>query len=158
AAPLLREFRIVSRIAPKPGTAPVPQLDPRADIVSHTLRRVTDSPLDRSIAEARDALAARQNSQGYWLFELEADCTIPAEYIMMMHFLDEIDGQLSAKLAVYLRTHQAEHGGWPLYYGGAFDISCSVKAYYALKLAGDDPDAPHMVRARRAILEHGGAA
>ena len=76
----------------------------RGDIVAHTLRRVTDSPLDRAIVDARDALVARQHAEGYWLFELEADCTIPAEYIMMMHFLDEIDGQLSAKLAVYLRT------------------------------------------------------
>ena len=96
--------------------------------------------------------------QGHWLFELEADCTIPAEYIMMMHFLDEIDAALEAKLCGYLRCAQAEHGGWPLYHGGDFNLSCSVKAYYALKLAGDSPDAPHMVRARAAILQRGGAA
>jgi squalene-hopene/tetraprenyl-beta-curcumene cyclase len=123
-----------------------------------TEHRALDHAIDRAIDAAREALIGVQAEAGYWLFELEADCTIPAEYIMMMHFLDEIDEQLSAKIAVYLRTHQAEHGGWPLYYGGAFDISCSVKAYYALKLAGDDPDAPHMVRARCAILKHGGAA
>jgi len=77
---------------------------------------------------------------------------------MMMHYLGEIDSALEAKIAAYLRTHQADHGGWPLYYGGELNISCTVKAYYALKLAGDSPDAPHMVRARRAILERGGAA
>jgi squalene-hopene/tetraprenyl-beta-curcumene cyclase len=148
----------VSRIAPKPGTYPAPQSDARGDIVSHTLRRVTDSPLDRAVADARDALVARQDAQGHWLFELEADCTIPAEYIMMMHFLDEIDVELETKICRYLRSAQAEHGGWPLYHGGAFNISCTVKAYYALKLAGDRPDAAHMVRARTAILEHGGAA
>jgi squalene-hopene/tetraprenyl-beta-curcumene cyclase len=148
----------VSRIAPKPGTYPAPQSDARGDIVSHTLRRVTDSPLDRAVADARDALVARQDAQGHWLFELEADCTIPAEYIMMMHFLDEIDAELETKICRYLRSAQAEHGGWPLYHGGAFNISCTVKAYYALKLAGDRPDAAHMVRARTAILEHGGAA
>jgi len=148
----------VSRIAPKPGSYPVPHSDVRDDIVSHTLRRVTDSPLDRAIVDARDALAARQHAEGYWLFELEADCTIPSEYIMMMHFLDEIDVGLEAKLCNYLRSSQAEHGGWPLYHGGDFNISCSVKAYYALKLAGDSPDAPHMVRARAAILHRGGAA
>ena len=76
----------------------------------------------------------------------------------MMHYLDEIDPALEAKLAVYLRARQADHGGWPLYHGGALDISCTVKAYYALKLAGDSPDAPHMARAREAILERGGAA
>jgi squalene-hopene/tetraprenyl-beta-curcumene cyclase len=148
----------VSRIAPKPGTYPAPQSDARGDVVSHTLRRVTDSPLDRAVADARDALVARQDAQGHWLFELEADCTIPAEYIMMMHFLDEIDAELETKICRYLRSAQAEHGGWPLYHGGPFNISCTVKAYYALKLAGDRPDAAHMVRARTAILEHGGAA
>jgi len=148
----------VSRIAPKPGSLPAPQTDARADIVSHTLRRVTDTPLDRSVANARDALIARQDAQGYWLFELEADCTIPAEYIMMMHFLDEIDSALEAKLCRYLRSAQAEHGGWPLYQAGDFNLSCTVKAYYALKLAGDRVDAPHMARARAAILQRGGAA
>jgi squalene-hopene/tetraprenyl-beta-curcumene cyclase len=148
----------VTRIAPKPGSYPAPQTDARGDIVSHTLRRVTDSPLDRAVAEARDALVERQHAPGYWLFELEADCTIPAEYIMMMHFLDEIDGGLEVKLCRHLRSAQADHGGWPLYHGGDFNISCSVKAYYALKLAGDSPDAPHMARARAAILQHGGAA
>jgi squalene-hopene/tetraprenyl-beta-curcumene cyclase len=148
----------VSRIAPKPGSYPVPQPDARGDIVSHTLRRVTDSPLDRAVADASDGLLARQDAEGYWLFELEADCTIPAEYIMMMHFLDEIDASLETKLCRHLRSAQAEHGGWPLYHGGDFNISCSIKAYYALKLAGDSLDAPHMVRARTAILQRGGAA
>ena len=149
----------MSRIAPKPGTYPVPEPDLRDDIVSHTLRRVSDSPLDHAVQEARDALIARQDSSGYWLFELEADCTIPAEYILMMHFLDEIDAALEAKLCRYLRAAQDHHhGGWPLYHGGDFNISCSVKAYYALKLAGDSVDAAHMVRARATILAHGGAA
>jgi squalene-hopene/tetraprenyl-beta-curcumene cyclase len=132
---------------------------PRGDIVSHTLKRISDStPLDRAIAEARDALIAQQHSQGYWLYELEADCTIPAEYIMMMHFLDEIDAALQSKIAHHLRARQAEHGGWPLYHGGEFNMSCTVKAYYALKLAGDSVQALHMQQARAAILQRGGAA
>ncbi|HWG77489.1 MAG TPA: squalene--hopene cyclase [Steroidobacteraceae bacterium] len=119
---------------------------------------VGTSELDRSIQRALDALLKLQHADGHWSFELEADCTIPAEYILMMHFLAEIDESLQAKLAVYLRERQAEHGGWPLYQGGAFDISCTVKAYYALKMAGDDPQAPHMQRARAAVLAYGGAA
>ena len=134
----------------------------RADVVAHSVARsavpAVPSTLDRAVADARDALLKRQSAQGYWLFELEADCTIPAEYIMMMHFLDEIDPVLEKKLAVYLRSSQAEFGGWTLYHGGDFNMSCTVKAYYALKLAGDAVDAPHMVRARTAILERGGAA
>ena len=122
------------------------------------VRSSRGSMLERAIVSAREALIGAQSAEGYWLFELEADCTIPAEYIMMMHFLDEIDLVLEAKLATYLRSHQCVHGGWPLYYGGELDLSCTVKAYYALKLAGDAADAPHMVRARTAILERGGAA
>lgn len=114
--------------------------------------------LNQAIERAREALLALQHAEGHWCFELEADCTIPAEYVLMMHYLDEVDGALQAKIAVYLRERQQAGGGWPLYFGGAFDISCSVKAYYALKLAGDSPDAPHMARAREAILAHGGAA
>ncbi len=143
--------------SPSSCARPAEDLPDEADLTM--LRSVNDAaPIDQAIAAARDALGARQQPQGYWLFELEADCTIPAEYIMMMHFLDEVDAALEKKLAVYLREHQADHGGWPLYHGGEFNISCSVKAYYALKLVGDDPNAPHMARARAAILQAGGAA
>jgi squalene-hopene/tetraprenyl-beta-curcumene cyclase len=146
------------RIARKPTALPGGPTPDRPDIVSHTLTKTVSTLLDRCIDRARDALIARQTAAGHWLFELEADCTIPAEYIMMMHFLDEIDAPLEAKLAAYLRAHQGEHGGWPLYYNGDCDLSCTVKSYYALKLAGDDCQAPHMVRARAAIIERGGAA
>src|SRR5580693_1216729 len=147
----------MSRIAEKPAPVTVPN-PARGDVVALTLTKTVSTLLDRAIASARDAMIGRQTAAGYWLFELEADCTIPAEYIMMMHFLDEIDAPLETKLCRYLRSAQADHGGWPLYHGGDFNISCSIKAYYALKLAGDSPDAPHMARARAAILQHGGAA
>src|SRR5699024_5470473 len=58
----------------------------------------------------------------------------------------------------YLRAKQQADGGWPLYPDGAMDVSCTVKCYYALKLAGDDADAAHMRRARKAVLAAGGAA
>ncbi len=144
-------------IAQKSGAQEAP-VTARGEIVTHTLVRTPSTVLDRAMAAARDALLGRQSAPGFWLFELEADCTIPAEYIMMMHFLDEIDIALEKKLCVYLRAHQDESGGWSLYYGGDFNMSCSVKSYYALKLAGDDPSAPHMARARAAILARGGAA
>ena len=147
----------MSRIAEKPSPIPVPA-PARGDIVALTLTKTVSTLLDRAIASARDAMLGRQADEGYWLFELEADCTIPAEYIMMMHFLDEIDAGLETKIAAYLRAHQMSNGGWPLYQAGEFNMSCTVKAYYALKLAGDDVNAPHMARARAAILERGGAA
>ena len=112
-----------------------------------------------ALASARKALLALQKKDGHWCFPLEADCTIPAEYVLMMHFMDDIDTDLEIKLARFIRSKQdKEHGGWPLYYDGHFDLSCTVKAYYALKLVGDSPEAPHMVAARTAILSHGGAS
>ncbi|MGF1616170.1 MAG: squalene--hopene cyclase [Gammaproteobacteria bacterium] len=123
-----------------------------------TPRAQRPDALGESVSRALGALLVDQHPEGYWCYELEADCTIPSEYILMMHFMDEIDTALEQKLAVYIRQRQAEHGGWPLYQGGAFDLSCSVKAYYALKLAGDSIQASHMARAREAILQRGGAA
>lgn len=115
--------------------------------------------LEDGLTAARTGLLSLQKEDGHWCFPLEADCTIPAEYILMMHFMDDVDVDLEARLARFIRDKQdSEHGGWSLYYGGHLDQSCTVKAYYALKLAGDSPDAPHMTRARTAILEHGGAA
>jgi squalene-hopene/tetraprenyl-beta-curcumene cyclase len=114
--------------------------------------------LDKTVSEARDALLATQRPDGHWIFELEADVTIPAEYILLQHFLDEIDPEEERALASYIRATQADHGGWPLFEGGDANVSATVKAYYALKLAGDDPDAPHMRRAREVVLGLGGAA
>jgi squalene-hopene/tetraprenyl-beta-curcumene cyclase len=113
--------------------------------------------LDLAIDAATAALLDAQRPDGHWVFELEADSTISSEYIALMHFLGERDAALEGRIARYLRRRQGEHGGWPLTHGGPFNISASVKAYYALKLAGDPPDAPHMRRAREAILAQGGA-
>lgn len=114
--------------------------------------------VDSTISEARRDLKSMQEADGHWVFDLEADATIPAEYILLNHYLDETDDVVEARLAAYLRDIQGSHGGWPLFHEGDFDMSASVKAYFALKLFGDSPDAPHMVRARNAILSRGGAA
>src|SRR5262249_21544412 len=114
---------------------------------------------DRSSEAAPGARPPQQGPEGHWVFELEADATIPAEYVLLRHYLAEpVAAELEAKIAVYLRRVQGEHGGWPLFRDGAFDMSASVKAYFALKMIGDSVDAPHMVRAREAIRSRGGAA
>jgi squalene-hopene/tetraprenyl-beta-curcumene cyclase len=107
---------------------------------------------------ARDWLLGRQAADGHWAFELEADSTIPSEYILLNHFLGTIDDNVERKLAAYLKATQGKHGGWPLYHDGDFNLSASVKAYFALKLTGEDVNAPYMSWARKAILDHGGAA
>ncbi len=107
------------------------------------------TPLEDGLAAARNALLSTQKEDGHWCFPLEADCTIPAEYVLMMHFMDDVDVDLEVRIARFIREKQdSGHGGWPLYYGGDFDLSCTVKAYYALKIVGDAPDAPHMKRAQ----------
>src|SRR5215813_12163913 len=118
---------------------------------------MTDA-IEHSIDKARRGLLAQQAPDGHFVFPLEADATIPAEYILLEHFLDDIDPDMQKRLANYLRRIQGSHGGWSLFQDGDIDISATVKAYFALKLAGDDPAAPHMRRARDAVLALGGAA
>ena len=118
---------------------------------------VAESTLDACITRATGALLAEQRRDGHWVFELEADATIPAEYVLLKRYLGEPDPALETRIAKYLRRIQAPHGGWPLFHDGPFNISASVKAYFALKVIGDSPDAPHMGKAREAILAHGGA-
>jgi len=118
-----------------------------------------DDKLAHSIDSATQALLARQRPDGHWVFELEADATIPAEYVLLRHYLGEpVDAALEQKIAVYLRRIQGAHGGWPLFADGDLDVSATVKAYFALKMIGDAIDADHMRRAREAVLARGGAA
>ncbi|WP_321801535.1 squalene--hopene cyclase [Caballeronia sp. J97] len=120
--------------------------------------QVSGASLDSAVNHATDALLAAQRPEGYWLYELEADATIPAEYVLLVHYLGETaDEKREAKIGRYLRRIQREDGGWPLFADGAMDVSATVKAYFALKMIGDSPDAPHMERARAAILAAGGA-
>ena len=115
--------------------------------------------LNESIRRTGDRFLNIQNEKGYWVFDLEADTTIPSEYILLQRFLGrEIPVDLKIRFANYLRNRQLDSGGWPLYYEGEANISASVKAYFALKQLGDSPDAPHMARARAYVLAQGGAA
>jgi hypothetical protein len=118
---------------------------------------IENGALEASIASATRALLGYRKPDGHWVFELEADSTIPAEYVLLRHYLGEpVDAVLEARIANYLRRVQGAHGGWPLVHDGDFDMSASVKAYFALKMIGDSPDAPHMARAREAIRSRGG--
>jgi squalene-hopene/tetraprenyl-beta-curcumene cyclase len=119
---------------------------------------MSESDLDAHIDPALQALLARQHADGHFLFELEADATVPAEYVLLRHYLGEpIDAAREAGIAAYLRRIQGRHGGWPLFADGAFDMSATVKAYFALKMIGEAPQAEHMRRAREAVRERGGA-
>ena len=119
---------------------------------------MSDIDLDSHIDSATKALLARQRADGHFQFELEADATVPAEYVLFRHYLGEpVDAALEASIAGYLRRIQGPHGGWALFADGAFDMSATVKAYFALKMIGDSPQAEHMRRAREAVRLRGGA-
>lgn len=123
-------------------------------------QRDVDAPgiLQASIDAATQGLLSFRKPDGHWVFELEADATIPAEYVLLRHYLAEpVDHELQRKIGNYLKRIQGAHGGWPLVHDGDFDMSASVKAYFALKMMGEDPNAPCMARAREAIRSRGGA-
>jgi squalene-hopene/tetraprenyl-beta-curcumene cyclase len=122
------------------------------------MSRSADIEVDTIVGRATDALLKLQRPDGHWVFELEADATIPSEYVLLVHHLAETPNlELERKIGVYLRRIQGADGGWPLFHAGAMDISATIKAYFALKMIGDSVDAPHMARAREAILARGGA-
>jgi squalene-hopene/tetraprenyl-beta-curcumene cyclase len=108
---------------------------------------------------ALSALLGKQQADGHWVFEFEADAGITAEYVLLMHFLGEsLEPTLQTRLARYLRDRQQAEGGWSLLQGGRFNLNASVKTYFALKLLGHTKDEPHMQRASTLIRQHGGAA
>lgn len=133
-------------------------------LASAILHEQTVQPLERrgdpvqtSLNRAAQALLERQAEDGHWRFDLEADATIPSEYVLLQHFLGRKNPEREVKIARYLRRRQNRNGSWALYHGGPGDLSATVKAYFALKLMGHSVDAPYMVRARRWVLNNGGA-
>lgn len=120
---------------------------------------IDTAELERVAKDAAELLASRQKEDGHWVFELEADVTIPAEYVLLRRFLgSETDADTAARISAYMLERQLPDGGWPLYaVDGNANISASVKAYFALKVLGHDKNAPYMVKARQMILALGGA-
>ena len=99
-----------------------------------------------------------QHPDGYWWFELESNVTITAEYLMLLVFAGIEDKARSAKIATHILKQQRPDGTWAIYKGGKADISTTVEAYFALKLAGYPPDDSRLEKARRFILANGGPA
>jgi squalene-hopene/tetraprenyl-beta-curcumene cyclase len=116
------------------------------------------SPLHSAIESAHQGLRARQWTDGHWCGELQGDTTLESEFIFLMTFLGREGEERINKAAQYILDQQLPDGGWNNYTDGPPELSASVKAYFALKIAGHDPDAPHMCRAAEVIRSMGGAA
>jgi squalene-hopene/tetraprenyl-beta-curcumene cyclase len=116
----------------------------------------SSSTLDLAIERSRDFFLREQLPEGYWWAELESNVTITAEYVMLFHFMGMVDTEKERKMANYLLSRQTKDGYWTIYYGGPGDLSTTVEAYFALKLAGYPTDHPAMSKARSFILEKGG--
>jgi len=129
--------------AGRTGTATVPAQD-------------TETSIAKAISRATDWLLAAQAQEGYWWGELEADTTLESDYILYLHLLGELDSEKVPKLANYIRRHQQPDGGWNIYYEGPSELSATVKAYVALRLAGDSAASPHLLRAKAKIHDLGG--
>lgn len=112
--------------------------------------------LTGALERARENLLSLQEPDGHWCGELEADSVLESEYIILLHFLGRTDSGDARRAAEEIRRRQRPDGAWAIYPSGPDEVSASVKAYLALKLMGDSPEAPHMRRARRVIRELGG--
>ncbi|MBV9887921.1 MAG: squalene--hopene cyclase [Acidobacteria bacterium] len=119
-------------------------------------RRKWISGLENAINRGADHLLSLQAKSGYWLGELEADSTLESDYIYYLYVLGKAEPARIAKLATYVRRKQLADGGWNIYPGGPSELNATCKAYFALKLVGDNPKSAHMVKARETVLRLGG--
>ncbi len=135
-----------------------PTLSPhgrRAPAARRTL--LPPSPERRALDRARRRLLDLQRPDGHWCGELQGDTILESEYVLLMAFLGRENEDKVRKAAEHVRRQQRADGSWGHYPGGPIELSGSVKAYFALKLTGHDPDAPYMIQAREAIRAEGGA-
>ena len=119
-------------------------------------RRSVEFQVEQAIARGTEWLLSAQNQEGYWWGELEADTTLESDYILYLHILGELNSEKVSKLASYIRRKQLPDGGWNIFEGGPSEVNATIKAYVALRLAGEPASATGLVRAKEKILELGG--
>ncbi|MDV9188983.1 squalene--hopene cyclase [Streptomyces sp. SR27] len=136
---------------------------PRAAAASKTNDTGAGAPdLDGAAARATELavehLLARQDPEGWWKGDLETNVTMDAEDLLLRQFLGILDADTTRAAALHIRRLQREDGAWPTFHGGPGDLSATIEAYVALRLAGDPPEAPHMARAAARVRADGGIA
>src|SRR5713101_6311573 len=151
--------RLLRLVGGNPGVfLSAPAVQRRQDPGQGSVQSVTHKgdAVDHAIKRSQQWLLQRQTEAGYWVYELEADTTLTAEYLMLRRFLGLVDVEKERKAVRYLLGAQLPEGGWPIYDDGPPEISASVKAYFALKLCGVSATEPFMEKARTMILSKGG--
>ena len=118
--------------------------------------RNLESQAEQAIASSRDYLLSTQTQDGYWWSELEADTTLESDYVLYLHILGQLKSPKVAKLANYIRKKQLADGGWNIFEGGPSELNATIKAYIALRLAGQPASHPDLVRAKDKVIELGG--
>jgi squalene-hopene/tetraprenyl-beta-curcumene cyclase len=126
----------------------------RADVAESFA--TADPQIQDAIGRAQENLLKQQHPDGHWCGELLVDSTLCSDYVLFMHWMGEVDNQLQQRCVRHILKRQLPDGGWNIYYGGPSEIDASVKAYFALKLAGCSPDMPFMAEARATIMRLGG--
>ena len=116
----------------------------------------SSADLADAISRAQENLLRQQHPDGHWCGELIVDSTLCSDYVLFMHWLGDVDETLQQRCVRHILKRQLPDGGWNIYYGGPSEVNASVKAYFALKLAGHSPDLPFMQEARANILRLGG--
>ena len=112
--------------------------------------------VDDALRRAQAHLRSLQAPAGWWKGELATNVTMDAEDLLLRQFLGILRPDQLEPAARWIRSQQREDGTWANFFGGPGDLSTTVEAYAALRLAGDAPEAPHMRRARDVVLGGGG--
>jgi squalene-hopene/tetraprenyl-beta-curcumene cyclase len=128
----------------------------RSQAVIDALPRIYLNRIERAVQRGTAAMLGMQDPAGFWWAELESNVTITAEYIMLHRFLG-LDETRVPRMVADILDKQLDNGGWSIWHGDGGEISTSVEAYLALKIAGLRPDDAPMVKAREFIRSRGGA-
>ncbi len=120
------------------------------------MHAVAPEQLVQAIKRSQTYILSQQHPEGYWVGELEANTTLTSEYLLFRHIIGHVDKVRQEKCVHYLLSEQLADGGWSLYYGGPSDLSTTVEAYFAMRVAGMSPDEPPLQRARQRIRALGG--
>lgn len=118
----------------------------------------TREAAERAMRRSTDFLLSRQDAEGWWKGDLETNVTMDAEDLLLRQFLGIRDEHTTHAAALFIRGEQRDDGTWATFFGGPGELSTTIEAYVALRLAGDRPDEPHMAKAAAWIREQGGIA